>query len=191
MLDGVKIGCVMTGSFCTFKSAFDMWRGLAEMGAELYPIMSYNAYELDNRFYTAEAARALFEGVAGRKVWHSIPEVEPIGPKKLLDVLAVAPCTGNTLSKISLGITDTPAALAVKSHLRNAKPVVIAVSTNDALGINARNIGSLLCMKHIYFVPMRQDDFEGKPNSLVADFGMTAKAIERALLGEQLQPLLL
>ena len=189
-LSGAKIGCVMTGSFCTFKKAFAAWKTLAEAGAELYPIMSDNAYNLDTRFYPAAEARRVFEEICGREIWHTIPQAEPIGPKKLLDMVVVAPCTGNTLAKIACGISDTAAALAVKSHLRNRRNVLIAVSTNDGLGQAAKNIGALMATKHMFFVPFRQDDCEGKPTSLVADLSLLKDAAAAALEGKQLQPVL-
>lgn len=187
-LKGVRIGCAMTGSFCTFKRVFSVWRELKDEGAELIPIMSYNAYELDTRFYPAAAAVELFEEITGRKIIHSIPEAEPIGPAKLLDALVIAPCTGNSLAKIANGISDTPVTLAAKSHLRNARPVVIAVSSNDSLSQNARNIGTLLQTKHIYFVPFRQDDCVGKPNSLVAEMELIPETVLNALQGIQKEP---
>ena len=188
--EGMKIGCVMTGSFCTFKKTFEVWRKLKEEGAEIYPIMSFNASKLDTRFYKAQESISIFEEIAGRKVWNTIEQVEPIGPKKLLDVLAVVPCTGNTMAKIAAGITDTPASLAVKSHLRNGKPVVLAVSTNDGLSGSAINLGKLLNTKQIYFVPFRQDDYREKPNSLVADFDLLGDTIASAVENRQIQPVL-
>ncbi len=189
-LEGARIGCAMTGSFCTFSAVFDAWLALRGEGAELFPIMSFNAASLDTRFYPACKAVGILEGITGRKVWNQLAQVEPIGPKKLLDLLVVAPCTGNTLAKIAAGITDTPVALAVKSHLRNGRPVLIAVSTNDGLGASARNIGELLPRKHVYFVPFQQDDWRGKPNSLVADFALLADSAVEALAERQIQPLL-
>lgn len=189
-LKGIRIGCAMTGSFCTFKRAFEAWKMLRDLGAEMFPIMSYNACTLDTRFYPAQEAVNIFEEIAGRKIINTIPQAEPIGPKKLLDVLVVAPCTGNTLAKIANGITDTPVTLAVKSHLRNGRPVVIAISSNDALGQNARNIGTLLQTQNVYFVPFQQDDWEAKPNSLVAKFDLLVPTIQKAMEGRQLQPLL-
>jgi len=189
-LEGVRIGCVMTGSFCTFKKVFEAWTKLKEEGAELYPIMSFNAGSIDTRFYRSQEAMMIFEEITGRKVWNTIDQVEPIGPKKLLDALVVAPCTGNTLAKIAAGITDTPAALSVKSHLRNGRPVVIAVSTNDGLSSNAINLGKLLNTKHIFFTPFRQDDWKEKPNSLVADFDLLTDSVAEALENRQVQPLL-
>lgn len=189
-LEGVRIGCVMTGSFCTFKKVFEAWQKLRDEGAELYPIMSFNACSLDTRFYRADDAVWIFEEITGRKIWKTIAEVEPIGPKKLLDALVVAPCTGNTLAKIAAGITDTPASLAVKSHLRNGRPVVIAVSTNDGLSGSAINLGKLMGTKQIFFVPFRQDDWREKPNSLVADFDLLADATVEAVKNRQIQPVL-
>lgn len=190
-LEGVRIGCAMTGSFCTFREVFESWKKLREEGAELYPIMSFNAARTDTRFYPARESVLIFEEICGRSLWNTIGQVEPIGPKKLLDLLIVAPCTGNSLAKIAMGITDTPATLAVKSHLRNGKPVLIAVSTNDGLGQSAKNIGTLLPLKHVFFAPFRQDDCFNKPNSLVADFNTIPDAAVEALLNRQIQPVLL
>lgn len=190
-LDGVRIGCAMTGSFCTFRQVFEAWRALKETGAELIPILSFNAGRLDNRFYTSAESRRIFTEICGREILDSIPAVEPIGPKKLLDLLIVAPCTGNTLAKIAAGITDTPVALAVKSHLRNARPVLLAISTNDALSGSAQNIGKLINTKNIYFVPFRQDDPAGKPASAVARFDLLPESANLALQGRQIQPILL
>ena len=190
-LSGVRIGCAMTGSFCTFRAVFDAWRALRATGAELIPILSFNAGSLDNRFYTAADARQILTEICGHEILDSIPAVEPIGPKKLLDLLIVAPCTGNTLAKIATGITDTPVALAVKSHLRNARPVLLAISTNDALSGSAQNIGKLINTKNIYFVPFRQDDPAGKPASAVARFDLLPESANLALQGRQIQPILL
>ena len=187
----MTIGCAMTGSFCTFKRAFETWQALKETGADLIPIMSFNAAGIDTRFDRAADAVGRFEAICGHSVWRSLASVEPIGPKKLLDVLAIMPCTGNTLAKLAAGIADTPVTLAAKSHLRNGRPVVIAVSTNDALGQNARSIGQLLGAKNFYFVPFRQDDSAEKPNSLVARFELLPETIENALKGRQIQPILL
>lgn len=185
-----RVGCAMTGSFCTFKAVFEMWRRLRVMGAELTPIMSFNAAAVDTRFYPAAEARRLFQEITGKKPLAALNEVEPIGPKKLLDALVIAPCTGNTLAKLANGIADTPVTLAAKSHLRNGRPLVIAVSSNDALAQNARSIGQLLAMRHVFFVPFAQDDPSGKPNSLVARFEKTPEALEYALEERQIQPIL-
>lgn len=190
ILKGKKIGCVMTGSFCTFKKVFEAWKKLKEAGAELYPIMSFNAFGTDTRFYPAREAVEIFEEICGREVWNTIAQVEPIGPKKLLDLLIVAPCTGNSLAKIARGITDTPATLAVKSHMRNGRPVLIGISTNDGLGQSAKNLGELFVTKNVFFIPFGQDDCLEKPNSLVADFSQMDAAAACAMENRQLQPVL-
>ena len=189
-LNGVRVGCAMTGSFCTFARVFEALRELRRCGADLVPILSFNAGTLDTRFQTAREVRDTLTEIAGRGPLRRLEEVEPIGPRKLIDVLAVAPCTGNTLAKLAAGIADTPATLAVKSHLRNGRPVVVAVSSNDALAQNARSLGQLLSMRNVYFVPFGQDDAVGKPNSLVAKFEALPEAVEWALSGRQLQPIL-
>lgn len=189
-LSGAKIGFAMCGSFCTFSKAFEQMIKLKAAGAELTPIMSYNASSLDTRFGTAEKNIMTAENICGRGVINTIPQAEPIGPKKMFDLLIVAPCTGNTLAKLACGITDTPVTMAVKSHLRNARPVLITVSTNDALSASAKNIGTLLNIKNICFVPFRQDDFIKKPTSAVADFTKLPEAAAAALSGRQLQPIL-
>ena len=186
----VRVGCAMTGSFCTFRSAFDAWRELRDFGADLTPIMSFNAASTDTRFYPAAEARELFRAITGRLPLSELAQVEPIGPKKLLDALVIAPCTGNSLAKLASGIADTPVTLAAKSHLRNGRPLVIAVSSNDALAQNAANLGRLMSMRHVYFVPFRQDDPFGKPNSLVARFELLADTLRSALDGRQIQPVL-
>ncbi len=186
----MELGFAMCGSFCTFDRVFPV---LARCAAEhrVTPIFSDAAYTVDSRFGTAKAHIARAAALCGRPPLHTLAEVEPIGPKKLLDALVIAPCTGNTLAKLAHGIADTPVTMAAKSHLRNGRPVLIAVSTNDALAGAAENIGRLLARKHYYFVPFRQDDPEGKPTSLVADFASIPAALEAALEGRQLQPLLL
>jgi len=189
-MNGIRIGCCMTGSFCTFRPAFEAWRALKDAGAELLPIMSQNAYETDTRFYTAGDARNIFRELAGREILHTIKEAEPIGPRKLVDLMIVAPCTGNTLSKIANSIVDTPVSMAVKSTLRVGRPVLLAVSTNDGLGLCAKNIGTLLAARNIFFVPFRQDDPVNKPQSLVARFDLLLSAAEEALKGRQIQPIL-
>ena len=186
-----RIGCAMTGSFCTFRKVFQAWQALAETGAALTPIMSQAAYESDTRFYPAAEARRIFREICGREIWHTIVETEPIGPKKLLDLLIIAPCTGNTLAKLAAGIADTPVTLAAKSHLRNGRPVLIAPSTNDGLGRNAENLGKLQAMRDFYFVPYGQDAPEGKPASLVSYFDRIPQAAQGALEGRQIQPLLI
>ena len=189
-LKGVKIGFCMTGSFCTFDKAFKAAQALADLGAELVPIMSFNAASISTRFGKAEENVKKLEDIAGRPVIATIEDAEPIGPKKLCDIMVVAPCTSNTAAKLAHGIVDTPAAMAVKSHIRNARPVVIAISTNDALAAAAKNIGMLQSMKNYFFVPYRQDNFEAKPNSAVADLSLIPETVEAALSGKQLQPML-
>ena len=189
-LSEARIGCAMTGSFCTFKAVFEAWRALKAAGAALTPIMSFNASTVDTRFYTSEGAVAEFTEITGKRPMTTLDAVEPIGPRKLLDALVIAPCTGNTLAKLAGGIADTPVTLAAKSHLRNGRPLVIAVSSNDALAQNAKNIGQLLAMRNVYFVPFAQDDPMGKPNSLVARFDMLNETVKCALNGRQIQPLL-
>lgn len=187
-LSGLRVGFAVCGSFCTFGRAFEALGELVELGCEVTPIMSHNAYTLDTRFGTAQQHAARLFELTGKTVIHDIPAAEPVGPKKMFDVLVVAPCTGNTLAKLALGIVDTPVCMAVKSHLRNERPVVIAVSTNDALSGAAKNIGALRNYKNFYFVPLAQDDPLAKPFSLVANFGLIPRTIMAALDGKQLQP---
>lgn len=189
-LEGIKIGMAMCGSFCTFSKAFEQMIKLKAAGAELTPIMSYHAATLDTRFGTAEENIMTAENICGRGVINTIPLAEPVGPKKMFDLLIVCPCTGNTMAKLAAGITDTPVTMAVKSHLRNGRPVLIAAATNDALSASAKNIGALLNIKNIYFVPFKQDDFVKKPRSAVADFSLIPEAAKAALNGRQLQPIL-
>lgn len=186
-----KIGFAICGSFCTFKKALITMRALVDRGADVTPIMSETSFKTDTRFGTAEYFQNEVQSICGKEILKSIEDTEPIGPKKLLDLLIVLPCTGNTLGKIAHGITDTSVTMAVKAHLRNERPVLIAVSTNDGLGAAAKNIGNLLNYKNIYFVPLAQDDFEKKPRSLVADFEKIIPATKAALKGEQLQPIIL
>ena len=186
----MTIGFALTGSFCTFRHVFPVMEQLAQHH-ELIPIFSDSVSNLDNRFGTAADNLRKAAAICGREPLASIPAVEPIGPKKLLDALIIAPCTGNTLAKLSHGIADTPVTMAAKSHLRNRRPVIVAVSTNDGLAGAAENIGRLLARKHYYFVPFGQDDPIGKPTSLVADFTKLPETLELALEGKQLQPVLL
>lgn len=189
-LAGARIGCAMTGSFCTFSRVLQMLETLKSQGAELYPILSFNASKLDTRFMRAAELHQRLCEISGRSVMDSIVQVEPIGPKKLLDLILVAPCTGNSMAKIANGISDTPVTLAVKSHLRNGRPVVIAPSTNDGLAGNAANLGRLMALRHMYIAPFGQDAPEGKPTSLVAEWNRVPEACTAALDGRQLQPLL-
>ena len=184
------IGFAMCGSFCTFEKAVGQMEALSHSYAIL-PLMSQNAYTTDTRFGKAQDWVRRVEAIAGRPVLHTIVQAEPIGPKGLVDLLAVAPCTGNTLSKIAAGITDTPVTMAVKSSLRIGLPVVLALATNDALAASAQNLGRLLNVKNVYFVPLRQDDPEKKPVSLVCDFSKLLPTCEAALQGKQYQPVFL
>ena len=186
----VRIGFAVTGSFCTFARAFEQMRLLAQKGYQLVPIMSENAYATDTRFGRASDWVHQAEEICGRSVIHTIAQAEPIGPKRLLDLLLIAPCTGNTLGKLACGIYDTAPTLAVKSHRRNDGPVLIAVSTNDALAFSAAGIGTLMARRGVFFVPFEQDDARGKPTSCVADFERILPAAEAALAGRQLQPMI-
>ncbi len=187
----LKIGFALCGSFCTFKAVFEEIKKLKNSGYEIIPIMSENSYNFDTRFGDAAHWREQFRTITGKAIIHTIPQAEPIGPKKMLDVLVIAPCTGNTLAKLSTGVADTCVTLAAKAHLRNGRPLIIAPSTNDALSNAGKNIGALLNYKNIYFVPFGQDSFQNKPTSMVADFSRIAETLEAALKGEQLQPIVI
>ena len=187
---GLKIGFALTGSSCNFSNVFPIIGDLSEKGADIYPIISHAADTFDTRFGTAEEWKNRFKDITGKDPIRTLVEAEPVGPKLKLDALIVAPCTGNTLAKLANGITDTSVTMACKAHLRNQKPLILAVATNDGLGANAKNIGFLLNTKNIYFVPFGQDDAINKPNSLIAKFDRIEETIEAAILGKQLQPLL-
>lgn len=186
----MTIGFAMCGSFCTFSQVFPVLEELVEK-YDVIPIFSQSVYTLDSRFGTAAEHICRATMLCGAQPLHTVPQVEPIGPKKLLDALVIAPCTGNTLAKLSHSIADGPVTMAVKSHLRNSRPVVVAVSTNDALAGAAENIGRLLTRRHYYFVPFGQDDPVKKPTSMVADFSKIPATLAAALEGRQLQPILL
>lgn len=190
-LEGLKIGIAFTGSFCTFAAAIQELKALKEEGAELYPILSFQSQNIDSRFGTAEGFRKQIEEICGREAMDSIETAEPIGPKGFLDLLIILPCTGNTLAKLSCGITDSPVLMAAKAHLRNEKPLLLSISTNDALSMNFKNIGLLMNVKHIYFVPFGQDAPEKKHNSMIAHLDRLIPAAEAALDGSQLQPVIL
>jgi len=187
-LKNKTVGFALTGSFCTFSKVFPEIEKLIKMGVKVIPIMSETSYMTDTRFGKAEEHIKRFEELTGEKVIANIRDAEPIGPQKILDILVVAPCTGNSIAKIATGIADSSVTLAVKAHLRNKRPVVIAVSTNDGLGSNAKNIGFLSNMKNIYLVPFGQDDSITKENSLVADMKLIIPSIQDALKGKQFQP---
>ena len=188
---GKKIGFVLTGSFCTFSKTIPKMKELVKKGADVTPIMSYNSYNLDTKFGKAQDFIDEVQEITGKEIIHTIQDAEPIGPKKLTDIMVVAPCSGNTMAKLATDIIDGPSTMAVKSHLRNNRPVVIAVSTNNGLGANLVNIGKLLIRKHYYFVPFKQDNPITKPRSIVYDFDYLIKTIEYALDGEQISPILL
>lgn len=186
----MNIGFAMCGSFCTFKQVFPVMEALAQKHTVI-PIFSHSTYTIDSRFGTAAEHIRRAQDICKTPPLHTIAQVEPIGPKKLLDILVVAPCTGNTLAKLAHSIADTPVTMAAKSHLRNGRPVLLAVSTNDALAGAAENIGRLLARKHYYFVPFGQDDPINKPSSMVADFAKLPNAVSAALEGKQLQPIII
>ncbi|MDR1754461.1 MAG: dipicolinate synthase subunit B [Eubacterium sp.] len=190
-MNGIKVGYAMTGSFCTFEESFSAAELLIGFGAELIPIMSENAAKLDTRFGKAEKNIERLETLTGKKVIKTIADAEPIGPSKMCDIMIVSPCTGNTMAKLANSITDTSVTMAVKSHVRNGRPVLICPATNDALGGSSKNIGILLVSKHYYFVPFRQDDPQKKPNSAIGDFTLIPEAIKSALKNSQLQPILI
>lgn len=188
-MNKTPIGVCLTGSFCTFDTVLKALFPLKEV-YELYPIMSPISYQSDTRFGTAADFRKRLEDLCSRKIWHTIPEVEPIGPKKIIEALLIAPCTANTLAKLALGIADTAVTMAAKSTLRNDRPVILALSTNDALSGAAKNIGTLQATRNYYFVPYGQDNAKEKPRSCVAHFDLLLPTVEAALKGEQLQPIL-
>lgn len=186
----MEIGFAMCGSFCTFAQVFPIMDDLAAKH-HVIPIFSFASASIDSRFGSAVEHLRQAEEICGHRPLQTIAEVEPIGPKKLLDALIIAPCTGNTLAKLAHSIADTPVTMAVKSHLRNGRPVIVAISTNDALAGAAENIGKLLARKHYYFVPFGQDNALGKPTSIVANFTKIPQTLEAALGGKQIQPLLI
>lgn len=190
-MHGLTAGYALCGSFCTIADSVKQIEKLTKNNINVVPIMSEIVYNTDNRFNKADELKEKVITLTGNQIIHTITGAEPIGPKKLLDILIVSPCTGNTLAKIANGITDSSVTMAVKAHLRNNRPVVLAIATNDALGGSAVNIGKLLNTKNIYFVPFGQDDPIGKNNSLIADFDKTLETIFAAINGEQLQPILI
>ena len=185
------VGIAVTGSFCTFSKVFPQVKALVDEGARVIPIMSEISYSTDTRFGTAAENIRFLEETTGEKVIGRIQDAEPIGPKKILDVLIVAPCTGNTIAKMANGIADSSVTLAIKSHLRNKRPIVVAISTNDGLGNNAKNIGVISNMKNVFLVPFAQDDCKEKENSLVSDMNLIVPTTEAALDFKQLQPVII
>ena len=185
------IGYGITGSFCTFSQTRKAVIRLKEMGAQIIPIFSYQTQSCDTRF---GSAKEFVEGICGiteSEGIKTIVQAEPIGPNNFLDIMVIAPCTGNTAAKLCAGIVDTPVLMAAKAHMRNGKPLVIAISTNDALGMNFKTIGQLMNMKNIYFVPFGQDNHKSKPNSMIANLDLLPDAIDFALKGKQIQPILI
>ena len=190
-LYGKNVGVALTGSFCTFEKTFAVLEELAGAGANLYPILSDSSQKISSRFGTPDLYLERIRTVTGREPILSIETAEPIGPSSYLDIMAIVPCTGNTAAKLASGITDSPVLMAAKAHLRVNKPLVIAISTNDGLGMNLKNIGSLFNTKNIYFVPFGQDNWEKKPNSLVAHMELLRPTLEMALEHRQYQPVLI
>lgn len=190
-MKSVRVGFAFCGSFCTYDKAITALERVKADFQDITPIVSERGASLDTRFGNAHDFLREIERICDKRVIATIQAAEPIGPKGLLDVLVIAPCTGNTLAKLAAGVTDSSVTMAAKAHLRNGRALVIAVSTNDGLAASARNIGELLCRKNVYLVPFRQDDPDGKPTSLVADFTLVPDAVRAALEGRQLQPVLL
>lgn len=188
---GLRIGFAMTGSHCTYEEIWPQIENLVSLGADIYPIASHAVAYTDTRFGRGKDIIKRFEQLTGKTAIIDIVDAEPIGPKNLFDVMVIAPCTGNTTAKLANAITDSPVLMAAKAHLRNLKPLLLAISTNDGLGMNAKNIGVLLNTKNIYFIPFGQDNPEKKPNSLVADMSLLVPAVENAVLHQQLQPILI
>ncbi len=189
-IKGKHVGVAFTGSFCTYEKVWIELEKLVEKGAHVQTIFSDSAKTIDSRFGKANDFVKKAEKITGKKPMLTIEEAEPIGPKSLLDILILFPCTGNTIAKLANGITDSPSLMAAKAHLRNNKPLLVSISTNDALGINMKNIGLLLNAKNIYFVPFGQDDPEKKPNSMIAHTKLLIPALEAALEGRQYQPVI-
>ncbi|MCL2018179.1 MAG: dipicolinate synthase subunit B [Oscillospiraceae bacterium] len=184
------IGFAVSGSFCTFDAAFEQARILKRLGAKLIPIMSETAYNTDTRFGEAKEHAAELSEICDAKIIKTIAEAEPLGPGKLLDVILVCPCTGNTMAKLANSITDSAATMAVKSHIRNNRPAVLCIATNDALSGSAKNIGVLMNLRNYFFVPLRQDEPENKPTSVISDFSLVPEALSSALKNIQMQPIL-
>lgn len=190
-LTGLNLGIALCGSFCTFSKALKNIEELVNLGINVTPIMSFNAYETSTRFGEASDIITQIEKLTQKQIIHTIATAEPLGPKNLIDALLIAPCTGNTLAKLNHAITDTPVLLAAKSLMRNGKPIIIALATNDGLGANLQNIGALFNKKNVYFVPVGQDNPAKKPYSLIADFTQIQTTLSLALAGQQVQPVLI
>ena len=189
--NNVNVGFALTGSHCTYTEIWPQVEALIALGANVYPIASHSVAYTDTRFGMGEEIIGKFQQLTGKKPIIDIVDAEPIGPQKLFDVLLITPCTGNTLAKLANAVTDTAVLMAAKAHLRNEKPVVLGISTNDGLSMNARNIGTLLNVRHVYFIPFGQDNPEQKPNSLVADMELIIPTLNQALKGQQMQPIVI
>ncbi|MFC4077887.1 dipicolinate synthase subunit B [Salinithrix halophila] len=189
-LTGKTIGFGLTGSHCTHDEVLPQMERFVELGARVIPIVSHTVQKVDSRFGTAKDWMEKIKGITNEKIYASVPEVEPIGPKNLLDCMLIAPCTGNSLARLANALTDGPVLMAAKAQMRNHRPVVLAISTNDALGLNAANLARLLAAKDIYFVPFGQDNPEGKPKSMVARMDLIPETVQAAMDGYQLQPLI-
>lgn len=186
-----RIGFCFTGSFCTILSAYEQMAELCRQGAKVTPVFSFAVASYDTRFVKAKEFRSMVTGTSGNEPITTIYDAEPIGPRKLLDAVVIAPCTGNTLAKLANGITDTPVLMAAKAHLRNGGPVILAIATNDALGANGQNIGKLMDQQGVFIVPMKQDAPQSKPDSLVANMNMIIPTLKLALEGKQISPILI
>lgn len=184
------IGWAVTGSFCTFSLILEEMEKMVKQGYDIIPIFSFNTAQLNTRFFEAQKFRERVVEITGKEPIDTLQTAEPLGPSGKVDIMLVAPCTGNTLAKLANAITDTPVTMAVKAHLRNAKPVVLAISTNDGLGLNAKNMGVLMAARHVFFVPFSQDNATGKPTSIIAEYGLIGRTIEEVKLGKQIQPVL-
>lgn len=189
-LEGIKIGLGITGSFCNFSETKNVISNLKTEGADVYPIISFSTKNLDTRFYKKDEYIKMLKQESKNNIIDTIQKAEPVGPKNLVDIILVCPCTGNTLAKLANGITDTPVLMAIKGHIRNNKPVVIGVSTNDGLGASLQSIAKLINTKNMYFVPFRQDDYISKPKSLVLDYNYIVDTVYDALHFKQIQPIL-
>lgn len=186
----IQLGFAITGSFCTFRKTLDVLKSIPKEKYEVYPIFSAHSSQWDTRFQDSDSFVKEVENITGKKGIYTIQEAEPIGPKSYLDALVIAPCTGNTLAKLCHGITDSTVLMAAKAHMRNEKPLILSISTNDALGINFQNLGQLMNYKNIYFVPFGQDNYQSKPNSMIAHMELLTDTVDAALNGKQLQPVI-
>ncbi|MCL5289484.1 MAG: dipicolinate synthase subunit B [Bacillota bacterium] len=189
-LKGVCVGFALTGSHCTLDEIMPKIQELVDEGAEVFPIVSYAVDQIDTRYGTVQKWRDLLKQITGKEPINTVSGAEPVGPQKMVDVVVIAPCTGNTMAKLANGITDTPVLMAAKAHLRNQRPVILAISTNDGLGMNAKNLGLLLNTKNVYMVPFGQDSPTGKPNSLKSRMDLIIDTILQSMQGKQLQPIL-